>query len=391
MAQQKISSSDIESVANTAITGNIVSSQITSVANTQLTGVVTSSQLASTAQYMGFKNRIINGGMSIDQRNAGASITPTDGQFSVDRWKNGLTAASKYSVQQVTDAPSGFSNSLLFTSLSAYTIVAGSEFEIFQPVEGFNFYDMAWGTASAKTVTLSFWVKSSLTGTFGGSIANGANYSYPFSYTISSANTWEQKSVTIAGPTGGTWVGATNGTYLQLFISLGAGSSNIGTAGAWTGSFLKGATGQTNLVATNGATLNLTGVQLEVGSQATSFDFRDYGRELILCQRYYYKLGPATGMDQPFCNAACYNTTLAFGVLPLPVEMRAFPTVSFTSATTLRLLTGNNGFSSTASAGSNTLKTAVEIAGTYASLTLGYSGWFRSSAAGDFIAMSAEL
>ena len=338
-----------------------------------------------------FKNRFINGDMRIDQRNAGASVTPANTNYSLDRWVSSQTVAGKYTIQQSSTAPTGFINSLLCTSTSAYTL-ATSEFVSFrQFIEGLNVADLGWGTADAKTVTLSFWVRSSLTGTFGGSIANSAgNRIYVYSYTINSANTWEQKTITIAGDITGTWL-TTNGIGVAVRFCIGAASDYQGTSGSWGTTVYAGPTGQTSVVGTSGATFYVTGVQLEVGSSATGFEYVDYGTQLAMCQRYYYKLGPATATDQPFCNAACYNTTLAFGVLPLPVEMRAFPTVSFTSATTLRLLTGNNGFSSTASAGSNTLKTAVEIAGTYASLTLGYSGWFRSSAAGDFIAMSAEL
>ncbi len=242
----------------------------------------------NTAPNGSFKNRIINGAMMIDQRNAGASVTPTNGQYVTDRWKGGLTQSSKFSLQQSTTAPTGFSNSLLATSLSAYSVASGDTFIIRQAIEGFNTSDLGWGTASASTVTLSFWVRSSLTGTFGGSLGNSASdYSYPFSYTISAANTWEQKSITIAGPTAGTWIGATNGVGIHVQFSLGSGSSLSGTAGSWSANGYYSATGATSVVGTNGATFYITGVQLEKGSTATSFDYRPYGTELALCQRYY--------------------------------------------------------------------------------------------------------
>ena len=243
-----------------------------------------------------FKNRILNGSMVIDQRNAGASVTPTDGQYTLDRWKAGASAASKFSIQQSSTAPVGFNFSMLATSLSAYSVGVNDNFEMFQFIEGFNSADFGWGTANAQTVTLSFWVRSSLTGTFGGSIQNSAfNRSYPFSYTISSANTWEQKSITIAGDTSGTWIGATNGTGIVLCIGLGAGTSRSGTAGSWAGATYYNATGATSVVGTNGATFYITGVQLEVGTVATSFDYRSYGTELALCQRYYYQYFLNTG------------------------------------------------------------------------------------------------
>jgi len=239
----------------------------------------------------GFENRLINGAMVINQRNAGASVTPTSSTYTLDRWRAILTQSSKFSVQQNAGSvtpPTGFTNYLGVTSLSAYSVLTGDVFTLSQFIEGFNSADLSWGTANAQTVTLSFWVRSSLTGTFGGALSNSGNTrSYPFTYTISAANTWEQKSVTIAGDTSGTWVGATNGIGIQVILSLGAGSSGSGTAGAWASANLSSATGAVSVVGTNGATFYVTGVQFERGSAATSFDFRDFGTELMLCQRYY--------------------------------------------------------------------------------------------------------
>ena len=246
---------------------------------------------AQTSATRPFQNRIINGAMVIDQRNAGASVTPSDGQYTLDRWVAFQSVASKYSVRQnagSVTAPVGFSNYLGVTSLSAYSVGSADYNLIQQPIEGFNFADCNWGTANAKTVTLSFWVRSSLTGTFGGSLVNSSNNrSYPYSYTISVANTWEYKTVTIAGDTSGTWIGATNGVGLKVNFGIGVGTTYSGTAGAWAGSQYFTATGATSVVGTNGATFYITGVQLEVGSTATSFDYRPYGTELALCQRYY--------------------------------------------------------------------------------------------------------
>jgi hypothetical protein len=274
------------------------------------------------------KNRIINGAMVIDQRNAGASVTPTSGQFTVDRWQAIAAQTSKYSVQQSSTAPTGFNNSVLVTSLSAYSVLSTDSFALRQLVEGYNFADCNWGTANAKTVTLSFWVRSSLTGTFGGSFANSdLTRSYPFTYTISVADTWEQKSVTVAGDTTGTWVGATNGRGVIVWFGLGAGSTLSGTAGVWAGADYRSATGATSVVGTNGATFYITGVQLEVGSTATSFDYRPYGTELALCQRYAYKISgsnafsPLTGAGQ-----GTTATTIAFTV-PAKVSMRATPSL----------------------------------------------------------------
>ena len=287
-----------------------------------------------TAGALSNRNKIINGAMTIDQRNSGASVTPADGNYTLDRWNAGLTQSSKFSVQQSTVAPTGFSNSLLVTSLSAYSVVAGDLFRVSQLIEGFNFSDLAWGTASAKTVTLSFWVRSSLTGTFGGSFVNSAdNRSYPFTYSISAleANTWVKREITIPGDTTGTWVGATNGIGLRVHFSLGAGSTFSGTAGSWAGSLFTSATGATSVVGTSGATLYITGVQLEVGEKATPYEHRSYGDELARCQRYYQKIG-GSSFDTSLGLGAGYSTTALNIYVHLPVTLRTKPSVDTTGS-----------------------------------------------------------
>jgi hypothetical protein len=296
----------------------------------------------------GFKNRIINGNMVIDQRNAGASINPTDGQYSVDRWKCRRDLTSKYTIQQSTTAPTGFSNSILVTSSSAYSVPSSGYYFLLQAIEGFNTADLGWGTANAKTVTLSFQVYSSLTGTFGGSLNNSAeNYSYPFSYSIPTANTWTTISVTIAGPTAGTWIGSTNGNGINVNFGLGVGSSLSGTAGAWAAAGYYSATGATSVVGTSGATFYLTGCQLEVGTTATNFDFRSYGTELSLCQRYFqmYKNGTANG---PAIGAftQAINSTDSYGAWTYIQTMRASPTLAYGG--TIRVVDQSSGFTITA-------------------------------------------
>ena len=273
---------------------------------------------------LAFRNRIINGAMVIDQRNAGASVTANDSVFPVDRFSFVMSQASKGTGQRSTVASANFVNSLLFTSSSAYAVGSGETFNITQKIEGFNVADLGWGTASAQTVTLSFWVRSSLTGTFGGSFRNGAaNRSYPFSYTISAANTWEQKAVVVAGDTSGTWA-TDNSIGVQIYFGLGVGSTLSGTAGAWAATSYTSATGAVSVVGTAGATFYITGVQLEKGSTATSFDYRDYGRELIMCQRYFYKAGPINLSTQAFST-----TEILVNVTPPP--MRSTPTLSLST------------------------------------------------------------
>jgi hypothetical protein len=272
--------------------GGVESVRIDSSSNLSMTGGGT----INTPNTFGFKNRLINSGMTIDQRNAGASVTPSNTatySYLLDRWAWNPTQASKVTFGQNLNSvtpPTGFSNYLgAQVGVSANVVVgAGDYFFLNQPIEGFNFADFNYGTASAQPLTLSFWVRSSLTGTFGGTLENSAlNRGYPFTYTISSANTWTQVSVNVVGDTTGTWVGATNGIGLYVRFSLGAGSTYSGTAGSWQAINTVSATGSVNVVATNSATWYITGVQLEKGTQATSFDFRSYGTELALCQRYY--------------------------------------------------------------------------------------------------------
>ena len=282
-----------------------------------------------TASNMAGRNRIINGSMVFDQRNAGASVTPTTTGFTLDRWQATVSTSSKFSVQQNAGSvtpPVGFKNYLGCTSLSAYSVGSGDYFMMRQAIEGVNTSDFAWGTASASPITISFWVRSSLTGTFGGAIENNAsNRSYPFSYTVSAANTWEQKSITIAGDTTGTWA-TDNSIGLMVAFSLGAGSTYSGTAGSWSSTRYFSATGATSVVGTSGATFYITGVQLEAGSVATPFENVDYSEMFRRCQRYYQK-NPTdfqTWMFTPEQLGSGYGR----GTVYFPVYMRAAPVIS---------------------------------------------------------------
>jgi hypothetical protein len=287
----------------------------------------------------GFKNRIINGAMVIDQRYSGASQSPAPSGYSADRWAIFKAGTGTWSYQLSSNAPAGFSSSMLLTVTATETPSSGDYFIIQQPIEGFNTYDLSWGTANAKTITLSAWVYSSVTGTFSGALRNFATtLSYAFSYSIPTANTWTQISVTIPGPTTATWVGATNGVGIYLNFCLSAGSTNLTAAGSWTSGNYIGATGQTSWISTSSATFYLTGVQLEVGTAATSFDYRPYGTELALCQRYFemsYDIGTAPGTatssglltNGGFFNGASANYGVRVGT-QYKVTKRAAPTVT---------------------------------------------------------------
>jgi hypothetical protein len=308
-------------------------------------GTVSWSTLDSNVQGdlgISFKNRIINSNMAIDQRNAGASVTLGSGAvYCLDRWVVYSQAASKFTVQQNAGSitpPIGFTNYLGLTVASAVSLGSADQYMLQQRIEGYNVADLGFGTANAKTITISFQVYSSLTGTFAGVICNSAeNRTYPFTYTISSANTWTTASVTIAGDTTGTWL-TTNGVGLWLKLNLGTGATYSGTANAWTSSpYISSVTGSVNVVATAGATFYLTGVQLEVGTQATTFTTAggSYGAELALCQRYCQVISIRDNGFVGFNN----STTIGwFGYYP-PVVMRTLPTLGTTgTASNYRIL-----------------------------------------------------
>lgn len=294
----------------------------------------------------GMRNRIINGNMIIDQRNAGANSTSVG--YTVDRWYYAASQSSKGTWQQREaqnssasnyesgSAPNGFKNSLKFTSSSAYTVGSSDYFEFYQAIEGYNITDLDWGSSTAKPVTLSFWVKCSLIGTFSGAIqSSGANRSYPFTYTISSPNTWEQKTITIPGDTSGTWL-TTNGVGMYVLLNLGSGSNYTSAANTWVSGNYNFVSGSTSVVGTNAATFYITGVQLEKGSTASAFEQLHYTHILALCQRYFQKVdngGSGNGYTN-FGNATSYSSGVdCFRVqISLPVKMRTFPSFSTTGA-----------------------------------------------------------
>jgi hypothetical protein len=275
------------------------------------------------------RNRIINGAMMIDVRNSGASITvgangsgyPVD-RFYIENFQSGTITA-----QQSTTAPTGYINSIIHTVTVTDTPAAGDYFFESTSIEGLNMADLGWGTASAKTVTLSFWVRSSVTGTYGIGLRNSAgNRSYVATYTINSANTFEYKTITIPGDTSGTWL-TNNELGVRIFWDLGSGSNFNGTANSWNaGSFWR-ASGCVNFISNSGATLFIAGVQLEKGEQATGFEYRQYGTELALCQRYTYRHSAEGDIDNfaPLGMGRYYDTNLAQLYVPFKVTMRTSP------------------------------------------------------------------
>jgi hypothetical protein len=341
--------------------------------------------------WTGFKNRIINGAMTIDQRNAGASATfASTGAYCLDRFRvsNGTSTCT---VQQSSDAPTGFKNSLLWTVSTTDNSVDASH-ALQAKIEGYNIADLGFGTASPSNLTLSFWVKSSLVGTYGVGFSNDASdRSYVATYTINSANTWEQKTITITADNTGTWL-STNGMGLEIAFDLGSGSNYNATAGSFQSGYYRRTSGCVNLANTSSATWRITGVQLEKGSTATSFDYRPYSAELAMCQRYFYMV--ADGASKSLGLGTMYSPIFLQGAIFFPVTMRATPSLSATSGTNYYEFIRNeasDGFNSL-TIGTRASTTIGEITnGTEISGTVGHSGFIRTDNAATKVGFSAEL
>jgi hypothetical protein len=317
------------------------------------------------------KNRIINGDMRVAQR--GTAAVTVSGGFPVDRFVMGFNTDGAFSVQQDSSAPAGFVNSVKITTTTADgTLTTIQNMNFRQRIEGTNTADLGWGTANAKTVTLSFWVRSSLTGTFGGAFSNSdQNRSYPYTYTISLADTWEYKTVTVPGDTSGTWLTDT-GTGILLFFGLGAGPDRSGTAGSWAGAQYVSATGAVSVIGTLNATWYITGVQLEVGSVATPFERRPY--ELALCQRYFEKSDNAN--TSLFWSGNTSSAATYYFPIKYAVTKRASATTTITDIS-------NSGFPNTITVGT---ESAVGFRADSTSNSTGAASFFRAN-----WASSAEL
>jgi len=322
------------------------------------------------ASNMAGRNRVINGAMMIDQRNAGAAVTTTtDAAYTIDRWNNRIYSGSgRWSVQQVSANLAGFEYAAKLTVTTTDT-PGTYGYALNHRIEGYNVADLGFGTSDAQTVTLSFWVKSSITGTYCVSLRNNAaTDSYVAEYSISSANTWEKKTITITGPTSGTWI-KINDTGAIFEWSLGSQTSKQTTANAWQSGNYVTTSNQTAWIANSGATFYITGVQLEAGSVANSFERVDYGEMLRRCQRYYWKYDySGSGYGWALSAFRSDTATVKQANIPHPVRMRSTPTVVLTSSSGT---VSNIGF--------NTDNSVASVTGT--STTGGaYVGYFTADA-----------
>ena len=310
-------------------------------------GTITPSYLNTQAQYTGFKNRIINGDMTISQRNGTSSVNANSSTapYTTDRFNVNVGGSSAViACQQVSDAPAGFVNSLRLTVSTAATPSSGQFLFLRQIIEGVNIADFAWGTANASAVALSFWVKASVAGTYSAFAINSAeSRSYVATFTVSATNTWEYKTITIPGDTTGTWL-TNNSNGIRLGFDLGSGSDLNGAANTWQSGWKQRTSGTVNWVGTSGATFQVTGVQLEKGSTATSFDYRPYGTEFYLCKRYYEQKDYTSGSFEAICagtvpsTGTSTNTTFPF---TYEVEKRAVPSITLSAGSTFRVNGGN--------------------------------------------------
>ena len=343
------------------------------------------------------KNFIINGNLSCSQRGTSAvTINSGSATYRLDRfYASGASSAGVFTVEQSTDAPTDFKNSLKVTVTTADSSIGSTtNYRVNQNIEGQNISSLNYGSSNAKTVTLSFYVKSSLTGTFGGKLGNSdRDRSHPFTYTISSANTWEQKTVTITGDTSGTWLD-TNGIGFELVWSIGAGADRLGTAGTWAGVRYDGASGQTNIIATNSSTWLITGVQLEVGQNATSFEHEPFDRTLEKCHRYYEIIKPLGVVNGVFGFGGYYNSTLVFLDVQYKHKRTASPSLEHATVTSGYLIE-TNGASDYFNSFTGMLRQTHTMAQLYTnsdvSGTAGMAGNCWTNSTNTFIAVEDEL
>ena len=341
------------------------------------------------------RNLVHNGGFMVYQRGGtitmgNATVTPHIDRFTAYKNHDGANT-----VQQSTDGPEGFKNSLLVTTTTADdSLTATQRVAILHRIEGQDVAHLEFGTSSAKTITLGFWVKSSVTGTHGGAFSNGSwNRNYPFTYTISSSDTWEYKTITAAGDTTGTWATDTT-TGLQISWGLGVGSTFSGSAGSWAAGDINSATGATtSVVGTLNATWQLTGVSLTEGSKALSFPHESYQETLHKCYRYLESIGYTAG-SYVYAAAYAYSTTEIRAVQHY-THKRATPNFSFNNQGDV-IAFYNGGSSDTSIAfnyhdiGLNSCRVSITLSGVSTTAGYGVAIYVNGSVTYDVI-VKAEL
>jgi hypothetical protein len=353
-----------------------------------MTQAVQLAQYGSTGVSQGFKNKIINGATVIFQR---GTSTAVDSTYFVDRWYIAKVGSGTFTADASSTVPTGFYRSIMATVNTAEAAVASTdEFSIRQHIEGYNINDLAWGTADAKTITISFWVRSTVTGTYPVAVrSQSSDVTYVTTYTISAANTWEYKTATIPGPTTGTF-GVSNDIGCTIIFGLGGGTSFQGTANTWNSGNKWFTSACTQWFTNASAVFNITGIQFEVGSSATSFEYRSYGQELVLCQRYYNRmvLQQFTGV-----NGFCDGSSEFISMVNFPVVMRDSPTFTSTGYGSALIIRKPGGVSNTTDLYQTYAGTQnCRLYATASSLTLGHGAALASGEGQTtFLAWAAEL
>jgi hypothetical protein len=342
-----------------------------------------------------FRNKIINGDMIIYQRQAAATAS---GIYATDRWQLTKSNGATESLAPNTDAPTGFSASLRNTISVGDASIGATEYSAFnQSIEGVNTSDLAWGTSSAKSVTLSFWVRSSVIGQYTANLRNlDASRICPFNYTINVANTWEHQKITLPGCLDGVWNAGTTSTSITVQIYPALGSSYLGgTAGVWNSTGKYGSGTPVNAIASNGNIFAITGVQLEAGTCATPFERLLYSQTLSLCQRYYIGLYGRTSGTTVFGQGLCESSTVGsclFGFFP--TTMRVEPAASIGAGLQLYGTIGagiNGTFSSVAISEDRSSTTSGCIYFSFTGAYVGGSYVAYTSSTGIKVAFNAEL
>jgi hypothetical protein len=349
---------------------------------------------------MGFKNRIIGGNFSTNPWQRGTSFTgPADTDYTADRFKVSKFGVGVFDIDKTAEAPTiaeadVFTQHCLHADVTTIdnSIAASDLYAIQHVVEGYNLLDLGFGQSGTRYITLSFWHKHTVTGTYSVAFSNSAlNRSYIAEYTQSTTNTWEKAELTIPVDTTGTWL-YDNNAGLRLYFAMATGSTYAGAAGSWSANDYRGSTNQVNALATLGNDFKIALVQLEAGDKATPFETRSVGQELELCLRYYNRI--ATGSNKSLGMGTAYTTNNLYLLDHAPVPMRAVPTIDQSSGTNhFQYYSNNATFAFNSFTGVNAASTekTYSIYYTGSGFTGGSSGLIRTNNSSAYFGLAAEL
>jgi hypothetical protein len=385
------------SAGNVGIASSVPTTKLEVTGDAKISGITTAETFVPTVGQLSHRNLITNGAFIINQRSSAITVNSGSNVYGADRWYGrGEGSKAVFTVTQTEHGSLqalGTKYSWKVAVTSHTSTVSGDVYKVAQRIEGQNIIPLALGTASAKAFTLSFLVRSNVTGTHSGSFMNSAqNRSYPFTYTVDASATWESKTITVPGDTSGTWLN-TNGIGMELNFDVGSDAAKRAAAGSWHGSRAEGATGAVQVTETSGGYVEWAKVQLEVGSVATPFEHRGYGDELARCQRYYYRAIADTSDD--FGSGFNSSTTQCRPTIVFPVTMRDAISAVETTGTASNYKVAHGGTETNCSSvptysGGSTINARC-IFTVSSGLTAGNGSAGRSNAASAYLGFSAEL